>query len=149
MSRIFIMEGVDARTLGNIFLVVVQSFLLYGSEIWVLMPRIKRVLGGFHHRVDCSPIGLRPQKGKYGVCVYPPLEDAMAEVGLQEVETYVSRFQNTVAQYFVTMPIMDLCMASERIPGTRVEMRWWEQESLDLEGMQTTTWEAEDMEGGE
>ena len=44
----------------------------------------------------------------------------MAEVGLQEVETYVSRHQNTVAQYIVTRPIMDLCLAAKRSPGPRV-----------------------------
>ena len=38
----------------------------------------------------------------------PPLEYGMVEAGLQEVETYVSRRQNTVAQFIVTRPIMDL-----------------------------------------
>ena len=28
--------------------------------------------------------------------IYTPLEDAMSEAGLQEVETYVSRCQNTI-----------------------------------------------------
>ena len=73
----------------------------------------------------------------------------MAEAGLQEVETYVSRLHNTVVQYIATNPIMDLCMSVKRKPGTRVEMRWWEQEGLDLEGMQTAAQEAEHTEGGE
>ena len=49
----------------------------------------------------------------------------MAEAGLQEVETYVSRRQNIVAQYFVTRPIMDLCMTEKWNPGPRVEIRLW------------------------
>ena len=61
----------------------------------------------------------------------------MAEAGLQEVETYVSRRQNTVVQYIVTRPIMDLCLAKNRRPGPIVTMRWWEQEGLDLERMRT------------
>ena len=67
----------------------------------------------------------------------------MLEVGLQELETYVSRHQNTVVQYIATRPIMDLCLAAERRPGTRVEMRWREQEGLYLEGMRTADLEAE------
>ena len=72
----------------------------------------------------------------------------MVEAGLQEVETYVSRRHNTMAQYIATRPIMDLCLAAKRRPGPRVAIRWWEQEGLDLEGMRTAAWEAERMEGG-
>ena len=81
--------------------------------------------------------------------VYPPLDDAMAEVELQEVETYVSRRQNTVAQFIATRPIMDLCLAAERRPGPRVSKRWWEQDGVDVEGMQTAAEEAEWTEGEE
>ena len=73
----------------------------------------------------------------------------MAEAGLQEVETYVSCHQNTVAQYIATKPIMDLCLAAKRSPGPRVEMGWWEQKGLDLEGMRTAAQEADQTEGGE
>ena len=51
---------------------------------------------------------------------------------MQEVETYVFRLQNTVAQYIATRPIMDLCLAAKRSSGLRVVMWWWEQEGLDL-----------------
>ena len=37
----------------------------------------------------------------------------MAEVGLQEAETYVSRHQNTVAKYIVTRPIMKILSGRE------------------------------------
>ena len=73
----------------------------------------------------------------------------MVEAGLQEVETYVSRCQNIVAQCIATRPIMDLCLAAERRPGSRVANRWWEQDGLDLEGMRTTAREAERTEGEE
>ena len=52
-----------------------------------------------------------------------------------------------MAQYIVTRPIMDLCLAAKQRPGPRVEMRWWEQEGLDLDGMRTADREAEQMEG--
>ena len=44
----------------------------------------------------------------------------MAEVGLQEVDTYVSHQQNKLAQFIVTRPIMGLCMAVESRPTSRV-----------------------------
>ena len=122
LTRVLSREGADARTSGQIYLSVVQSIVLYGSETWVLIPRMQRVLGGFHHRVDRRLTGRQPQKGQDRGCVYPPLEDAMAGAGLQEVETYVSRRQNTEAQYIVTRPIMDLCLVAKRRPGPRVAM---------------------------
>ena len=51
LTLILSSEGVDAHTLGNICLAVVQSILLYGSKTWDLMPRMKRALRGFHRRV--------------------------------------------------------------------------------------------------
>ena len=69
--------------------------------------------------------GWEPRKGRGGGCVYLPLEDAMEESGLQEVETYIFCRQNTVAKYIVTMPLMDLCIEAKRIPGPIVAMRWW------------------------
>ena len=60
---------------------------------------MKRLLGGFQHRVDRRLTGGQPWKGRDGVWFYPPLEDAMVEAGLQEVETYISLLQNTVAKY--------------------------------------------------
>ena len=58
----------------------------------------------------------------------------MVEAGLEGIGTYVTRRQNTVAQYIVTRPILDLCERSARRPGTWVSWRWWEQDGLYLEG---------------
>ena len=144
-----IREVEDTQTLIQIYLAVLQSVLLYGSETWFLTPCMQRVLGGFHHKVARRLTGRQLRKGRDGGCVYPPLEDDMEGSGLQEVDTYVSFCQNTVAQYIATRPIMDLCLAAKQRPGPRVEIRWWEQEGLDLEGMRTTSWEAEEKEGAE
>ena len=73
----------------------------------------------------------------------------MTETGLQEVETYVSCRQNTVAQYIVTRPIIYLCLAAKHKLGPRVAMWWWEQEGLDLEEMRIADQEAERTEGEE
>ena len=55
--------------------------------------------------------------------------------------------QNTVAQYIVTRPIMDLCEETMHMLETWVMKMWWEQEGLDLEGARAE--EAEDPEGEE
>ena len=38
------------------------------------------------------------------------LEEAMMEVGLEEMETYVPRRHNSVAQFITTRPILKLCL---------------------------------------
>ena len=52
LNRILSREGDNARNLGQIYLAVVQLVMLYGLETRVLTPHMKRVLGGFHHRVN-------------------------------------------------------------------------------------------------
>ena len=37
---------------------------------------------------------------------------------------------------------MDLCLVSERCPGSRMAKQWWEDD-----GMRTAAWEAERTEG--
>ena len=44
-------EGADARTLGMFYVAVVQAVLIYRSEMWVMSPRIGKMLGGFYHWV--------------------------------------------------------------------------------------------------
>ena len=142
-------EGAYSRTSGHIYLAVVQSVLIYGSEMWVMTPRIGRGLGRLYHRVAHRLTWRQPWRGQDGVCVYLPLEDSMVEVRLRGAKTYVSCRQNTVTQFIATRPIMDLCLAAEWMPGSRVAKQWWEQDGLDLEGMWTAAWEAERTEGGE
>ena len=85
---------------------------------------MRRVLGGFHHRVAHSLTGQQPWKERDRGWVCPPLEGAMAEAGLHKVETYVSLCQNLVAQYTTTRTIMYLFLAAKRRPRPRVELRW-------------------------
>ena len=59
----------------------------------------------------------------------------MLEMGFLEVETYVSRHQNTITQFIATRPIMELCLASERSLWSRLTKWWWDQYVLDVEVM--------------
>ena len=56
----------------------------------------------------------------------------MAEMGIKEVETYVSRHHNTFTQFIVTRPIIDLWLASMRRLGERVLNWWWYQDFMEL-----------------
>ena len=94
LTRVLIRDGADAGTLGQIYLVVVQLALLFRSETWVLTPLIKRLLGGFHHRVACILTNQKGRKGQDGGWVYPHLEYAMTEAVLQEVDDYLYCCQN-------------------------------------------------------
>ena len=90
LTRVLIREGVDAWNLGQIYLTVVHLVMLYGSKTSVTTPHIGRVLVRLHHRVACRLTRSQPWVGRDRVWVYPPLEEAMAESGLQGVETYIS-----------------------------------------------------------
>ena len=83
-----------------------------------MYPHIRRNLGEFHHRVARRPTGRQRRRGLDEKWMVTPLAEAMAEamaeLGFQEVETYVSRHQKTVVQYIVTRTILDLCLAVER-----------------------------------
>ena len=65
---------------------------------------------------------------------YPPLMEAMNKVGFEYIRVYITRRQNTVAQYIATLLILDLCKRSIRRLGAWVSRRWWDQEGLYLEG---------------
>ena len=67
LTRLLSREGSDSWTLGQIYLVVVQLVMLYRSETWVMKPRIRRVLGVFHHRVARRLTGRKPRRGREGV----------------------------------------------------------------------------------
>ena len=63
----------------------------------------------------------------------------MWDAGLKEVEAYILRRHNKVAQYIKALLILDLCEEALRRPGMCVSKRWWEQEGLDLERAQSVS----------
>ena len=59
----------------------------------------------------------------------------------------MTRRQNTVVQYIVMQPIMNLCEHSTRRPVARVFWRWWEQYRINLEGAKKMVAEAATVSG--
>ena len=71
-----------------------------------------------------------PKRQRDGMWMYPPIGAVLEMVGLGDIGVYISRFQNTVAQYIATCPIMDLCLAAEQNPGMRLYRKWWKHPAL-------------------
>ena len=91
------------------FKAVTQAVLLFGSETWVLTPRMEQALGSFQHKDSQRLTGGQPSRWGGGSWEYPLLEEAMVEAGFGGIGTYITRRHSMVAQYIMTRPILDLC----------------------------------------
>ena len=65
-SRILGKEGADLWTSSNLYKAVSQTNLLFGSQTWVVNPRIGRTLGGFHHRMAHRLVIMYPKQNIVG-----------------------------------------------------------------------------------
>ena len=126
LSKVLSSEGVSGRLAGRFYVAVVQSVLLFGSETWVITPRILQALQGFHHRIARRLSGLVATRGRNGTWDYPLIAEALERAGLSTIEEYILRRQNTIAAYVATRPIYDIA-----------RLRWWNQEGLVFEGMES------------
>ena len=59
------------RACGGMHNVMSWSFLLYGSEIWVLNGEMLKVLEGFHHRASRQITGMTEKYGAGGEWYHP------------------------------------------------------------------------------
>ena len=114
---------------------VMQAVLLFGSETWVLNPRMEKFLEGFHYREARWMSGMGPKPQLDGTWAYPPIGAVLEMVGMEEIRVYIARHQNTVAQYIDTLTIMKLCLEAESKPGIRLSRKWWEQPDMDIMGI--------------
>ena len=85
-----------------------HEVLLFGEETWVLTPRMDWALDRFQNRVVRRITRRQPRRRGDRSWEYPPLTEAMGESGFEGIQKSVTRRQNTVAQYIVTQPIMEL-----------------------------------------
>ena len=92
---------------------MVQATLIFGAETWFMTPKLGMTLGGFHHWVACRLVIMQTRQDITSRLVYPPMYASMTSVRLEELETYVLRHQNIIAQYIATCPILELCLLAE------------------------------------
>ena len=58
MEKILGREGEDKTTTQRFYVAVVQAVIMFGSETWVLNPRLEKAHAGFHHQgYVCSTEG--------------------------------------------------------------------------------------------
>ena len=125
----------DRRTAGIFYVSVVQSVLLFGSETWVITPRLENTLKGFHHKVVRRMAGMGTKRKWDGKWLHTPIGLELEMVGLDDIGVYIARCQNTVAQYIVNRTIMELCLVVDQNLGLRLSRRWWEHPAIDILGI--------------
>ena len=105
MTRKLVREGADLKVWGLFFKAVVQAVFIFGAETWVQTSQMGTWAGSSTGLRNGSPEGSRRGRG----WKYPLLAAAIEEAGFKEIGVYITRRQNTVAQYIVTQQILDLC----------------------------------------
>ena len=65
------------QTRGMLYKVVAHTVIRFGSESWVVMGVMLKVLEGFHHRVSRRISGMTVQREEGREWDYPPVADAM------------------------------------------------------------------------
>ena len=102
LSQILGREGADNQTSSRFYLALVQAVLIFGVDTWVVTPYIGRMMEGLYRRGVQRIWGQQLCIREDGTREYPPLEEAMRAVGLEDMDIYISRINNTVAQYIVS-----------------------------------------------
>ena len=118
----------------NFYTAVTQQVLLFGEETWVLTRKMELALDTFQGRFTRKLTGRQPRRGRDGQWFYLSLSGAMKEAGIVQIRISILWRQNTVAQFIVTRPILDLCKGKVSRPGARVPRRWREQTGIDWKG---------------
>ena len=77
LSRELGREGADPKVSRAFYIAVTQAVLLFGSETWVLSPRMEKALDSFQSRVARNSTGRQPWRRKDGSWTYPPMAGIM------------------------------------------------------------------------
>ena len=103
--------------------------LLYCSKTWVLLTAALASLEGFHIRAAYRmAVRHKPRRGPGNRWIYPKSKDVLEECGMSTLEEY----QQTIAVYVATRPILIECRQGERKRGA-VPHRWWWEQQMDLD----------------
>ena len=93
-------------------MLLVQSVLLLGSELYVNTPHIVQSLGSLHNWVAQLIYGRMPWCHN-GLWEYPPIGEALSDTGLDPIGEYISQCNIILEQYISTRPIFDLMVSEE------------------------------------
>jgi hypothetical protein len=124
-------ENATPKTCRMFYKVTVQAVLLYRSETWILSPSSMKRLEGFHIRAAWQMSSKLPGRNKDGSWTYPRSEDVLKAVGLKSIAHYVYVGRQTIANFIVNQPILELCAGAVRKRGLPVQPFWCDQ-PMDL-----------------
>ena len=69
---------------------VVQAVLIFGSDTWVLTPRLDKSLENFHHRAVRRIVVMVPKRQQDVTWVYTFIGAVLATVRLEEIGVYIA-----------------------------------------------------------
>ena len=81
--------GLEVLDWGMLYKAVVQLVLLYGSDSWVVMGNILKVIEGFHHRLERSITGMMAWCTTIRGWDLPPVAEALYTAGIWPIKEYI------------------------------------------------------------
>ena len=128
-------ENASPRVSAKFYKAIVQSVLLYGSEMGVLSPAALARLEGFHlcavYRMAKEHV---PRWGPRQQWVYPPSDKVLEECGMHTIEHYINVWRESIAKYVVNRSIYAECQETDRRHGS-VPWRWWWEQRMCLDNI--------------
>jgi hypothetical protein len=114
--------------MGKIYLAIVQSVLLYGSETWVLSERMRRMLEGFHNRCarQMTRQFIHPDPEHEGEWITPPVAATLTAAGLQPLMTYIEKRKARILVFAERRAIYRKCRRSAPIASNVNQLIWWQ-----------------------
>ena len=88
--------GAPIRARAMMYKVVVQSVILYGNRIWVVMDEMMMVLEEFYHRIDRQIAGKTEKKGYGEEWEWASVNTSLETTGMWPIREYVMRLQSTI-----------------------------------------------------
>ena len=91
VARLLERTGAMVRAQGDLYKVVMQSVMLCGSENWVVIGDILRVLAGLHHWLAWRITGMTEKREAGGEWDYPLVVEEMEATGIHPIGVYIKR----------------------------------------------------------
>ena len=98
MVKILGREGADKRMAGTLYVALFLEVLLFRSEMWLVTPWMEKTLEGFHQRAVRRIAVMGLERQLIMTWVYPPIGEALSNMGLEDIGVYINRHQNTGAE---------------------------------------------------
>ena len=126
-------EGANAEIMGQFYITIVMSVLLYGLESWTITAKNLIKLKSFHNWALRYMTGKHIKKEKEGKWTYPAHEELRKICKLEEIETYIQRRRGTLRRYLeVKRKDFFSSMKKVKAPSKQSnKILWWNQTYIE------------------